>query len=109
MNMVVHVNSPEFRDNPDAVYIGRQMKGRYSRSCWANPYHLNIDGTREEVIAKFEAYARRLLDDPATGPKARERLMALDGKVLGCWCAPKACHGDVLIKLIAELKSEGSP
>jgi hypothetical protein len=23
----------------------------------------------------------------------------LTGKVLGCWCAPKACHGDVLVKL----------
>jgi len=26
-------------------------------------------------------------------------LPELRGKVLGCWCAPKACHGDVLVSL----------
>lgn len=25
--------------------------------------------------------------------------------VLGCWCKPKACHGDVIIKLWKELQS----
>jgi hypothetical protein len=31
-----------------------------------------------------------------------ERLKELEGKALGCWCKPKSCHGDVLIKLIEE-------
>jgi hypothetical protein len=26
-------------------------------------------------------------------------LSELRGKVLGCWCAPRACHGDVLMRL----------
>lgn len=29
-------------------------------------------------------------------------LHELKGKTLGCWCAPLACHGDVLAEL-AEL------
>jgi hypothetical protein len=33
--------------------------------------------------------------------RAREEFR---GKVLGCWCKPEACHGDVLIELI-----EGEP
>ncbi|MGD9564460.1 MAG: DUF4326 domain-containing protein [Pyrinomonadaceae bacterium] len=24
----------------------------------------------------------------------------LRGKVLGCWCSPKVCHGDVLARLL---------
>jgi len=33
------------------------------------------------------------------------QLMELDGMVLGCWCRPKACHGDVLVELIDQVKS----
>ena len=28
-------------------------------------------------------------------------LPELRGKILGCWCAPKVCHGDVLVELAA--------
>ena len=30
------------------------------------------------------------------------RLAELDGKTLGCWCAPNPCHGDVLVRLCEE-------
>jgi hypothetical protein len=26
-------------------------------------------------------------------------LHELKGKILGCWCSPKSCHGDVLSEL----------
>ena len=72
----------------DAVYVGR---GRGSR--WGNPYQEGRDGTREEVIAKFEVYAlKRLVREP-------NWLDALIGKDLICWCAPKSCHADVLLRL----------
>jgi hypothetical protein len=31
-----------------------------------------------------------------TQPDLMARLPELKGKVLGCWCAPEACHGDIL-------------
>ena len=31
-----------------------------------------------------------------------KRLPELKGKSLGCWCKPEACHGDVLVRLLAE-------
>jgi len=31
-------------------------------------------------------------------------LSSLRGKVLGCWCVPKACHGDVLADRQGELR-----
>ena len=71
------------------VYIGRPGK-------WGNPFSIGKDGTREEVIIKYEEWARnnkKLLND----------LHELKDKTLSCWCAPKACHGDVLIKLVKEV------
>jgi hypothetical protein len=50
-------------------------------------------GTREEVVEK---YAEWLLEQPELVAKAREELK---GKVLGCWCAPKLCHGDILAEI----------
>lgn len=76
------------RNAPDgAVYIGRP-------STWGNPFAIGKDGNREEVIQKFRCYAEaKLVADP-------NWLAFLEGKDLVCYCAPKACHGDVLIELV---------
>ena len=72
----------------DAVYVGRGYG-----SCWGNPFRVGKDGTREEVIEKFEDYAiKRLTREP-------DWLEPLRGKDLVCWCFPKACHADVLLRL----------
>ena len=77
------------------VYIGRPSK-------WGNPFEIGKDGTREEVIKKFEADFRKRLGD---NPQLITDLLLLNGKILGCYCAPKPCHGDVLVKLIAEFSN----
>lgn len=65
------------------VFIGRPSK-------WGNPYRIGRDGTREEVVAKYREFME-------SSPEARlEAIEELRGKVLGCFCAPLACHGDVL-------------
>jgi Domain of unknown function (DUF4326) len=71
---------------PDgAVYIGRPGK-------WGNPFVIGSHGTRAEVVAKYRAY---LLGNRAL----MAALPELTGKDLVCWCAPDACHGDVLLEL----------
>jgi hypothetical protein len=70
---------------PFDVYIGRPSK-------WGNPFVIGKDGTRDEVIRKYEAWLQ-------TQPSLLVALPELRGKVLGCWCAPRACHGDVLARL----------
>jgi hypothetical protein len=67
------------------VYIGRPSK-------WGNPFVIGRDGTRDDVIARYEAW---LLEQP----ELVDALPDLAGKTLGCWCAPRACHGDVLARL----------
>ena len=70
-----------------AIYIGRPSK-------WKNPYKIGKDGSRSEVIDKFEKYATLKLENE---PNWLEPLI---GKDLYCYCAPEACHGDVIIKLL---------
>jgi hypothetical protein len=72
-----------------AVYIGRPSK-------WGNPFTVGKDGSREEVIAKYEEY---ILKNPHLLRAAR---VELKGKDLVCFCTPKACHGDVLIRIANE-------
>ena len=68
------------------IYIGRPSK-------WGNPFSIGKDGTREEVIEKYREYI-------LNKPELLKSLPELKGKILGCWCDPKPCHGDVLIELI---------
>ena len=76
------------------VYIGRPSK-------WGNPFEIGKDGDRETVICKYREWV-------VTQPRLMAALPELRGKVLGCWCAPQACHGDVLVSL-ANARTELPP
>lgn len=86
----------QWLQDPNHVYIGRanpHVRGAH-QSKWHNPFSLQKFG-RAGCIKKFEEYIlanEELLKD----------LPELKGKVLGCWCAPEACHGHVLSRLVAE-------
>ncbi len=68
------------------TYIGRG-------TLFGNDSHIGPDGSRGEVIAKFQvAFLARLRTDPAF----RLAVERLRGQRLGCSCKPKACHGDVI-------------
>lgn len=82
-NLVVHC-----KRNRYDVYIGRPSK-------WGNPFEIGKDGSREEVIQQYEEW---LLDQPGL----LSNLPELKDKILACWCAPKACHGDILERLANE-------
>ena len=87
-----HKNAPK-----NAVYIGRG-------SIWGNPYtHLDSKhpdtikvSSREEAVKAFEAMVR---EDANIIQYIRTHLK---GKDLVCFCAPKACHGDILLQIANE-------
>ncbi len=70
------------------LYIGRG-------SIWGNPYVIGRDGDRSQVIAKFEKYLR-------SDTSLMDQLHLIDGKILGCFCKPYDCHGDVLVRVRTE-------
>lgn len=71
------------------VYIGRG-------SPFGNPFRIGDDGDRAQVLVKYRNYFNQRLTDQSF----RDKVLELKGKVLGCWCKPLACHGDVIIEYL---------
>ena len=63
-----------------SVYIGRG-------SPWGNPFKIGTHGNRDEVCDRFEREVLPRLD-----------VSSLKGKNLVCFCSPKRCHGDAILK-----------
>lgn len=81
------------KKEPFDVYIGRP-------SAFGNPFsekagtqaEVKVE-SREEAIACFREWVQQQ-------PEMLARIKReLRGKVLGCWCCPKSCHGDVLAEI----------
>lgn len=70
---------------PHHVYIGRHSK-------WGNPFKVGRNDTRQQVIQRYKHYLSQC-------PWLLADLSELEGLVLGCWCSPHACHGEVLVRL----------
>ncbi|MFZ0860134.1 MAG: DUF4326 domain-containing protein [Candidatus Sulfotelmatobacter sp.] len=92
---VVHVQ----KTKAPFAYIGRSF-AEFGDSIWHNPFKIELGCGRKCVLEKYEAYVR-------SRPDLMAQLHTLKGKALGCWCKDKhgrgkACHGDVLVKLIEE-------
>lgn len=69
-------------DFPGAVYVGRP-------SPFGNPFKVS-EGTRGTAITDYLDHLRA---QPELVEKIRAELMCKD---VICWCAPRACHGDVI-------------
>jgi hypothetical protein len=88
----------------DAIYVGRPTK-------WGNPYTHQADkatlaeyivASREEAVAMYRQY---IMANPLLLKACQEELK---GKDLVCFCAPKACHADILIEIANQTPKETS-
>jgi hypothetical protein len=52
----------------------------------------HLTRSRADVIAKYRAWF-------VTQPERMKALGELGGRDLVCFCAPAACHGDLLLRL----------
>jgi hypothetical protein len=102
---VVSIESGEHYD----VYVGRGKRGtKLKKSKWHNPFKIDepgkrMDGTREECVEKFERYLYGPVENYEGKVFDGRHLMAdlpeIVGMILGCHCAPRSCHADVLLRL----------
>jgi hypothetical protein len=83
---VLNVRTCTTEDTIDAVPIWRGTP-------WGNPFKMSGHTSRADAIARFEKY---LSEHPEIIEAARRELR---GKDLICYCAPRACHGDVLLRI----------
>jgi hypothetical protein len=88
------------------IYIGRDMSfyvpGTIG-SKWQNPFPVAKPGkqyknnrksyTLDESLYNFRNYIEN-------NRELVNQLHELSNKVLGCWCYPSKCHGDVLAELV---------
>jgi hypothetical protein len=86
-------------NDPYDVYIGRGSK-------WGCPFTIiknrptlakEIVGSKEEALSKYKEYV-------LASPELMASLHELEGKVMGCFCKPLQCHGDVLLELVTKEK-----
>ena len=73
------------------VYIGRPSK-------WGNPFKLinaDDDQERAEVLDEYRVW---LWNEIRRGRWTVRELSELADRRLGCFCAPKPCHGDALLR-----------
>jgi hypothetical protein len=82
--LVVHC-----RREPYDVYVGRPSK-------WGNPFMLQQPVDLKQRRMVIAAYRSWLNGHPQLIEDAKKELR---GKVLGCWCAPNLCHGEVLAEI----------
>ena len=83
------------------IYIGRA--GRGQEGYFGNPIRLNIGESRGATIEKYRVYFHNRLKNDV---EFKTRIHALKGKVLGCFCKPSACHGDVIKEYLDNLSDE---
>lgn len=97
---------------PEAVYIGRgSVYGNpfthltYGQAVVITPdretavryYRLWVNGD-PDLIKRVNEASRRKYGKPWL-PPTPEEIAQLRDKDVVCWCAPQACHGDVLIEM----------
>lgn len=91
MTRVVNVNLDHYD-----VYIGRAGHGQ--SGYFGNPFK---EESRKNNIENFKKYFYdRLIRDQ----EFRFKVLGLKNKILGCFCKPKPCHGDVIADYLNNLK-----
>lgn len=79
------------------VYVGRPSE-------WGNPYshfktgYTSVVPTREQAIQEYRGWLKRRINSE---PDMIDKLAALYGKRLACWCAPQPCHAEILVRAAA--------
>jgi hypothetical protein len=99
----VHGYAP---NDPNIFYIARKVR-KWHGSPLGNPFRMGRDGDRREVIEK---YRRWLWEEIKRRSYVHRELMMLvkrykqgEAILLGCWCFPSPCHGEILKRAIEYL------
>lgn len=83
------------------VYIGRAGQGH--DGYFGNPFGRDLTASRDIILELYRTYfyERLKTDNVFAG-----RVEALRGKVLGCFCKPLPCHGDIIAEYVNSLEIE---
>lgn len=88
------------KKEPYDIYIGRGSKFGNPYSHMENTTAAWVVETREDAI---RLYGEWLLAQPELVAAVKKELK---GKILGCYCSPLACHGDILLRIANQEEKE---
>lgn len=100
------LNMKNYKIQEGDIYIAGGSKD--FPNYWAGPIKVGEECTecekihikKEDTLKCFESWAREKMEEDLD---FRERLRALHGRNLVCNCSPAPCHGEILLKLSAEI------
>mgnify|MGYP002760484960 FL=1 len=78
-------------------------------TIFGNKFILKKDGgdyTRKESVERYREWFKHKVEEDAEFRKSVHNLI---GEILGCWCKPKDCHGDIILQYLRgkmEIKPE---
>lgn len=99
--MKIHTVNINKYDGDDYIYIGRPSKyGSPFSSKEKNIADFQVEN-KSEAMEKCEEYFSQ---NPKIIDELIQELNYKNLFKLGCFCAPKPCHGDILIELIEKRK-----
>ena len=100
MDAVVNLkHEPKLREAFEYAHVHNNTVLIDRRTKWGNPFRVGVDGSREEVIARYRADLWRRI---RAGEIALEELAEIAGCWYACWCSPPLpCHGHVLARAAA--------
>lgn len=83
-----------------------------SNPILGNPHYLHRESDREMVCQLYDNMFNSRINNDIIFISELERIIKFieDGNdiVLGCWCVPKRCHGDIILKhILSELERRG--
>jgi len=78
------------------VWAGKGQDGYFG-----NPIRLSANEPKGATLERYETYFyKRLSEDE----EFRRRIHELKGKILGCFCKPFPCHGDIIKRYLDSIK-----
>ena len=69
------------------------------RSALGNPFKMRDESKRDRVIEKYRIWLWEQMQSDTQAHRELKRLLKLASEgplILGCWCAPKRCHAEIV-------------
>lgn len=95
------VDLVEWDDNPSNIYMGPAGNGVFTDSEWFIPLRPEYKFREQQNKEDVEIIMKKI----KSGEEKKEKYLNLIGKTLGCVCFPEACHCEVYVEVIKNIKA----
>lgn len=87
---------------PQIVHCKKALKGTFCYvgrpTAFGNPFNLQNASDDLERLAVVEKYREYFLHKVGADEGFKKAVLTLEGRDLGCWCAPRLCHASVILE-----------